>query len=67
MLPNPTAGPSRRSTSPELAVDPPGPQRDTDDLTISENLLPGPKEFGRDPEGEEEWIHLEPNSGIRLS
>ena len=23
--------------------------------------------FGRDPEGEEEWLHLEPNSSIRLS
>ena len=40
--------------------------RDEDTLTIIENLIPGPKGFGRDPEGEQEWLHLEPNSGIRL-
>ncbi len=41
--------------------------RDEDSLAIIENLLPGPRNFERDPEGEEEWVHLEPNSAIRLS
>ncbi|WVW78986.1 hypothetical protein I302_100949 [Kwoniella bestiolae CBS 10118] len=41
--------------------------RDEDNLTIVENLELGPKEFGLDPEGEEEWRFVEPNSGIRLS
>jgi hypothetical protein len=59
------AGPSRLSSE-ELEVDEPGPQRDADDLTILENLDPGPKEHGIDPEGGEEWLHLEPNSKIRL-
>lgn len=58
------AGTSRQH-SPDLEVDEPGPQRG-EDLTILENLMPGPKEFGRDPEGEDEWLHLEPNSKIRL-
>ena len=60
-----SAGPSRHSSE-ELEVDQPGPQRDSDDLTILENLDPGPKEHGTDPEGGEEWLHLEPNSHIRL-
>jgi minichromosome maintenance protein 10 len=58
------AGPSRQ-LSPDLEVDEPGPQRG-EDLTILENLMPGPRDFGRDPEGEHEWLHLEPNSKIRL-
>lgn len=41
--------------------------RDGDNLAIIEELVPGPREFGRDPEGEEEWLHLEPNSSIRLT
>ncbi|WRT65218.1 uncharacterized protein IL334_002161 [Kwoniella shivajii] len=42
-------------------------QRDEDSLTIIEKLELGPKEFGLDTEGEEEWRNVEPNSGIRLS
>lgn len=61
---NAEAGPSRHG-SPELDVDEPGPQREAD-LTVLENLKLGPQEFGRDPEGEEDWLHLEPNSQIRL-
>ncbi|RXK39603.1 hypothetical protein M231_03105 [Tremella mesenterica] len=41
--------------------------RDGYDMTILENIKLGPGEFGRDPEGEEVWRDLEPNSGIRLS
>ena len=58
-------GPSRQ-WSEELEVDESGPQRGQD-LTILEDLKPGPKEFGRDPEGEHDWLHLEPNSKIRLA
>jgi minichromosome maintenance protein 10 len=59
------AGPSRSSeVEDELEVGEPGR---SDDLTILEGLKPGPKEFGRDPEGEESWLHLEPNTKIRLS
>ena len=57
-----------RLPSEELEVeDKTSTSRDEDHLTIIENLMPGPKTFGRDPEGEEEWLHLEPNSSIRLS
>ncbi|WVQ68779.1 uncharacterized protein L199_006988 [Kwoniella botswanensis] len=42
-------------------------RRDEDSLTLIENLALGPKEFGLDPEGEEEWRFVEPNSGVRLS
>lgn len=63
----PEAGPSRkRPTSEdedELEVEPPPRQ---DDLTVVQSLVPGPKEVGRDPEGEHEWLYLEPNSRIRL-
>ncbi|KAK8846571.1 hypothetical protein IAR55_005657 [Kwoniella newhampshirensis] len=41
--------------------------RDEETLTIVEKLKLGPKEFGLDPEGEQEWRDVEPNSGIRLS
>lgn len=40
--------------------------RDEDTLEIIENLRPGPKTFNKDPEGEDVWAFLEPNSGIRL-
>ncbi len=40
--------------------------RDEDTLEIIENLQPGPKTFTKDPEGEDIWAFLEPNSGIRL-
>ncbi|WWC67476.1 uncharacterized protein I206_101384 [Kwoniella pini CBS 10737] len=42
-------------------------QRDQDNLTIIEKLVLGPKEFGLDPEGGDEWNFVEPNSGVRLS
>ncbi|EJT49372.1 hypothetical protein A1Q1_01574 [Trichosporon asahii var. asahii CBS 2479] len=38
-----------------------------EDLTLDHELELGPREFGKDPEGEEVWRALEPNSGIRLS
>jgi minichromosome maintenance protein 10 len=38
-----------------------------DDLTVATELPMGPGEFGLDPEGEEVWRALEPNSGIRLA
>lgn len=41
-------------------------QRDDDTLAILEKLTLGPKQFGRDPEGGDEWLSVEPNSGIRL-
>jgi hypothetical protein len=41
--------------------------RDEDDLTVKHDLRIGPKEHGLDPEGENEWLYHEPNSGIRLS
>ncbi|KAK4686314.1 minichromosome maintenance protein 10, partial [Tremellales sp. Uapishka_1] len=44
----------------------PSVQRD-DELMLVEKLELGPREFGRDPEGEQEWRNVEPNSGIRLS
>lgn len=43
-----------------------GRERDAD-LAVEHELKIGPGEFGLDPEGEEEWRSLEPNSGIRLS
>ncbi|ORX36122.1 hypothetical protein BD324DRAFT_652025 [Kockovaella imperatae] len=45
----------------------PVPQRDEDSLTIVNRLQLGPRRFGKDPEGEDVWEHVEPNSGIRLS
>lgn len=60
--------PQARQGSTELEVeDRKTVTRDEDSLAIIENLLPGPRNFERDPEGEEEWVHLEPNSAIRLS
>ncbi|OCF40221.1 hypothetical protein I317_05978 [Kwoniella heveanensis CBS 569] len=60
-----------RNRSPELDLYDKGKgkevMRDEDNLAIIENLVLGPKEFGLDPEGEEEWLNVEPNSGIRLS
>ncbi len=57
-----------RESFDELEVeDQKGVTRDEDSLAFIENLVPGPRTFGRDPEGEEEWLHLEPNSSIRLS
>lgn len=50
----------------ELEVVKDGTERE-DDLTMINDLPLGPGEFGLDPEGEEEWRDLEPNSGIRLS
>ncbi|WWC58986.1 uncharacterized protein I303_101532 [Kwoniella dejecticola CBS 10117] len=56
-------------SSPELEVEDPKDQvqRDEDNLTIIEKLELGPKEFGLDPEGGDEWNFVEPNSGIRLT
>ncbi|KAL7421013.1 hypothetical protein Q5752_003897 [Cryptotrichosporon argae] len=51
----------------ELEVVRTGGERDADGLTVLEDLKMGPGDFGKDPEGEEMWEHLEPNSGIRLS
>lgn len=51
----------------EKAADMGEVERDQDDLTIVNDLQLGPKEFGHDPEGGEEWAKVEPNSGIRLS
>ena len=42
-------------------------ERNEHDLTIKHNLKLGPKEHGLDPEGENEWLFNEPNSGIRLT
>jgi hypothetical protein len=63
-----------RSGVEELEVDDPGNkgkgraiERNEDDLTIKHELKLGPKEHGTDPEGENEWLFNEPNSGIRLS
>ena len=42
-------------------------QRDEDSLTIINRLELGPKDFGKDPEGEDLWEHVEPNSRTRLS
>ena len=41
-------------------------KRDEDSLIVIEDLQPGPKNFGRDPDGEFGWESLEPNSGLRL-
>ncbi len=49
-----------RSERPEV-------KRDNDALTVVETLTLGPKEVGKDPEGEDEWRNVEPNSGIRLA
>ena len=65
----PRAGPStqtRNEEQTELEVDDPGLERDADDLTIINRLQLGPKQFGKDPEGEDVWAHVEPNSNIRL-
>lgn len=50
----------------ELEIVRDGTERDSD-LTLLNDLRLGPGEFGKDPEGEDEWRALEPNSGIRLS
>jgi minichromosome maintenance protein 10 len=55
-----------RSRSGSLEVDV-SRRRDGEDLTVVEDLKIGPREFGRDPEGEDVWDFLEPNSGIRLT
>lgn len=64
----------KRAASEELEVGPDRSgdkgkrvQRDDEDLTVRHDLRIGPKEHGRDPEGEDEWSFHEPNSGIRLS
>lgn len=57
---------NKKEASPELKIDSAG-RRDQDDLTVLEELKTGPADFGRDPDGEEIWEFLEPNSGIRLS
>jgi hypothetical protein len=41
--------------------------RDENSLTVKEELTPGPRDFGLDTEGLNEWRAVEPNSGIRLS
>jgi hypothetical protein len=42
-------------------------ERDEGSLAIVEKLEPGPRAFGKDPEGEDVWAFVEPNSGVRLS
>jgi len=50
----------------ELQVVRTGTERDAD-LCVVNDIPLGPGTFGLDPEGENEWRSLEPNSGIRLS
>ncbi|TYJ55121.1 hypothetical protein B9479_004157 [Cryptococcus floricola] len=70
--PYPTAASSRaraereRSDSLEVEDKKESYRRDDVDSTLIEELERGPKEFGRDPEGDDEWASVEPNSGIRL-
>ncbi|WVR04258.1 hypothetical protein IAU60_001258 [Kwoniella sp. DSM 27419] len=66
-LPKPSQG---RTATPEAELSDKGKgkeiMRDEESLTIIENLELGPKDFGLDPEGGEEWRDVEPTSGIRL-
>lgn len=57
-----------QSRSPSLEVEDKKPviRRDEEDSTIIEELELGPKQFGPDPEGQDEWLSVEPNSNIRL-
>lgn len=57
-----------RSRSPSLEVEDKKPaiRRDDEDNTIIEELELGPKQFALDPEGEDDWRDVEPNSNIRL-
>ncbi|WVQ75339.1 hypothetical protein IAR50_004957 [Cryptococcus sp. DSM 104548] len=73
--PNPAPYPSaasrsqaKRERSPSLEVDDKTEsfRRDDVDSTLIEKLEKGPKQFPRDPEGDNEWVSVEPNSGIRL-
>lgn len=57
---------SKRSDVDDLEIVRTGTER-TDDLTLDQELELGPRDFGKDPEGEEVWRAVEPNSGIRLS
>lgn len=57
---------SRSPTGDDLEIVRTGNER-AEDLTLDHELELGPREFGKDPEGEEVWRALEPNSGIRLS
>lgn len=43
-----------------------GKKRDDLDMTVIENLTLGPKDYGLDTLGGEEWRWTEPNSGINL-
>lgn len=64
----PQAGPpkSKSPSGDDLEIVRTGAER-ADDLTLDHELDLGPRDFGKDPEGEEVWRALEPNSGIRLS
>lgn len=57
-----------RSRSPSLEVEDKKPviKRDDEDSTIIEELELGPKQFALDPEDEDIWREVEPNSKIRL-
>ncbi|KAE8543352.1 hypothetical protein D1P53_000056 [Cryptococcus gattii VGV] len=57
-----------QSRSPSLEVEDKKPaiKRDDEDSTIIEELELGPKQFALDPEGEDIWRDVEPNSKIRL-
>ncbi|AFR95873.1 hypothetical protein CNAG_06588 [Cryptococcus neoformans var. grubii H99] len=55
-----------RSSSLEVEDKKPVIRRDEEDSTLIEELELGPKQFGPDPEGEDEWLGVEPNSNIRL-
>jgi len=43
-----------------------GKKRDEVDMTVMEELTLGPKDFGNDHTGSDEWRFFEPNSGINL-
>lgn len=58
--------PKPKSPGADLEIVRTGAER-ADDLTLDHELELGPREFGKDPEGEDVWRALEPNSGIRLS
>ena len=61
---NAQAGPSASHWSDEeLEV---GRRERDDDMTLLHDLMPGPREFGKDPEGGDKWSTLEPNTRIRL-
>ncbi|ORY24121.1 hypothetical protein BCR39DRAFT_547670 [Naematelia encephala] len=58
---------SKKEENTDIELEVEDPTREQDSMMVVERLKPGPKHFGRDPEGEEVWAFVEPNSGIRLS